>query len=89
MNYEDLKIRILVIRRKLLMDYAEIKNLMRDMENSSLDSIEIALPEGTKVKMRKSPIIYAGLNYDVTENSTSQGVNKVKNIAVSENIEND
>lgn len=71
------------------MDYAEIKNLMRDMENSSLDSIEIALPEGTKVKMRKSPIIYAGLNYDVTENSTSQGVNKVKNIAVSENIEND
>ena len=27
------------------MDYAEIKNLMRDMENSSLDSIEIALPE--------------------------------------------
>ena len=60
------------------MDYAEIKNLMRDMENSSLDSIEIALPEGTKVKMRKSPIIYAGLNYDVTEN-----------IAVSENIEND
>ena len=62
------------------MDYAEIKNLMRDMENSSLDSIEIALPEGTKVKMRKSPIIYAGLNYDVTENSTSQGVNKDKNI---------
>ena len=71
------------------MDYAEIKNLMRDMENSSLDSIEIALPEGTKVKMRKSPIIYAGLNYDVTENSTSQAVNKEKNIAVSENIEND
>ena len=62
MNYEDSKIRMLVIRRKLLMDYAEIKNLMRDMENSSLDSIEIALPEGTKVKMRKSPIIYAGLN---------------------------
>ena len=58
------------------MDYAEIKNLMRDMENSSLDSIEIALPEGTKVKMRKSPIIYAGLNYDVTENSTSQAVNR-------------
>ncbi len=53
MNYEDSKIRMLVIRRKLLMDYAEIKNLMRDMENSSLDSIEIALPEGTKVKMRK------------------------------------
>lgn len=48
MNYEDSKIRMLVIRRKLLMDYAEIKNLMRDMENSSLDSIEIALPEGTK-----------------------------------------
>ena len=30
------------------MDYAEIKNLMRDMENSSLDSIEIALPEEQK-----------------------------------------
>ena len=34
MNYEDSKIRMLVIRRKLLMDYAEIKNLMRDMEKA-------------------------------------------------------
>ena len=54
------------------MDYAEIKNLMKDMESSSLDSIEIELPEVTKVKMRKSPIVYAGLSCDVMENTSMQ-----------------
>ena len=68
------------------MDYAEIKNLMKDMENSSLDSIEIELPEGTKVKMRKSPIVYAGLNYDAVENSSMQNISKEKNVV--ENTDN-
>lgn len=69
------------------MDYAEIKNLMKDMENSSLDSIEIELPEGTKVKMRKSPIVYAGLSYDAVENSAMQNISREK--VVVENTNDD
>lgn len=69
------------------MDYAEIKNLMKDMESSSLDSIEIELPEGTKVKMRKSPIVYAGLSCDVMENASMQGTRVEKNVVGSSNVE--
>lgn len=69
------------------MDYAEIKNLMKDMESSSLDSIEIELPEGTKVKMRKSPIVYAGLSCDVMENASIQGTRVEKNAVGSSNVE--
>lgn len=69
------------------MDYAEIKNLMKDMENSSLDSIEIELPEGTKVKMRKSPIVYAGLNYDEVENSAMQNISMEKVVVENANAD--
>ena len=67
------------------MDYLEIKELMKDMETSSLDSIEIELPEGTKVKMRKSPIVYAGMMAEpiektsVTTEKVSTNVNNMQN----------
>ena len=70
------------------MDYAEIKNLMKDMESSNLDSIEIELPEGTKVKMRKSPIVYAGLNYDMVENNAAQGNRTEKSTVLNNSAEN-
>ena len=35
------------------MNYEEIKKLMEDMENSTLTAINIELPDGTKVSMRK------------------------------------
>lgn len=69
------------------MDYTEIKSLMKDMESSNLDSLEIELPEGTKVKMRKSPIVYAGMNYDLMENSASQG-NKYEQVSNNESTLN-
>lgn len=36
------------------MDYKDIKNLMHDMENSKLNSFDIAFPDGTKIKMEKN-----------------------------------
>lgn len=35
------------------MDYEQIKQLMKDMENSKLESISIELADGTKVSMKK------------------------------------
>ena len=35
------------------MDYEQIKQLMKDMENSKLESINIQLADGTKISMKK------------------------------------
>ena len=35
------------------MEYNEIKQLMEDMENSSLSSLDISLPDGTKINIKK------------------------------------
>lgn len=35
------------------MEYKEIKQLMEDMENSKLETINIELPDGTKINMTK------------------------------------
>ncbi len=35
------------------MEYNEIKQLMQDMENSSLSSLDISLPDGTKISIQK------------------------------------
>ena len=35
------------------MEYKEIKQLMEDMENSSLSSFDISLPDGTKISIQK------------------------------------
>lgn len=35
------------------MEYKEIKQLMEDMENSNLSSLDISLPDGTKINIKK------------------------------------
>ena len=35
------------------MEYKEIKHLMEDMENSNLSSLDISLPDGTKINIKK------------------------------------
>ena len=35
------------------MEYKEIKQLMEDMENSNLSSLDISLPDGTKIDIKK------------------------------------
>ena len=54
------------------MEYKEIKQLMEDMENSSLSSLNISLPDGTKISIQKE-------NNEETKNYTVQSPKTVKN----------
>ena len=53
------------------MEYKEIKQLMEDMENSSLSSLDISLPNGTKISIQKE-------NNEKTKNYTVQSSKTVK-----------
>ena len=53
------------------MEYKEIKQLMEDMENSSLSSLDISLPDGTKISIQKE-------NNEETKNYTVQSTKTVK-----------
>ena len=53
------------------MEYKEIKQLMEDMENSSLSSLDISLPDGTKISIQKE-------NNVETKNYTVQSSKTVK-----------
>lgn len=53
------------------MEYKEIKQLMEDMENSSLSSLDISLPDGTKISIQKE-------NNKETKNYTVQSSKTVK-----------
>lgn len=53
------------------MEYKEIKQLMEDMENSSLSSLDISLPDGTKISIQKE-------NNEETKNYTVQSSKSVK-----------
>ena len=53
------------------MEYKEIKQLMEDMENSSLSCLDISLPDGTKISIQKE-------NNEETKNYTVQSSKTVK-----------
>ena len=53
------------------MEYKEIKQLMEDKENSSLSSLDISLPDGTKISIQKE-------NNEETKNYTVQSSKTVK-----------
>lgn len=53
------------------MEYKEIKQLMEDMENSSLSSLDISLPDGTKISIQKE-------NNEENKNYTVQSSKTVK-----------
>ena len=53
------------------MEYKEIKQLMEDMENSNLSSLDISLPDGTKISIQKE-------NNEETKNYTVQSSKTVK-----------
>ena len=36
------------------MDYKELKNIIKDMEESKLEELNIAFPDGTKIEMKKN-----------------------------------
>ena len=49
------------------MEYEKIKQLMEDMGNSKLTSIDIDFPDGTKIKMKKEATIVTTLENQVTK----------------------
>ena len=49
------------------MEYEKIKQLMTDMGNSKLTSIDIEFPDGVKIKMEKTPSIAPVLQQAVIE----------------------
>ena len=54
------------------MEYEKIKQLMEDMGNSKLTSIEIDFPDGTKINMKKEAVVKA---HEVATVSDIQTIN--------------
>ena len=50
------------------MEYEKIKQLMDDMGNSKLSSIDIDFPDGTKISMKKNENAEAAIKTVVVEN---------------------
>ncbi len=50
------------------MEYEKIKQLMDDMGNSKLSSIDIDFPDGTKISMKKNENVEAAIKTVVVEN---------------------
>ena len=61
------------------MEYEKIKQLMEDMGNSKITSIDIDFPDGTKISMKKE------LNQTTIVNSVKE-INKEDNTIIKENI---
>lgn len=57
------------------MEYNEIKQLMEDMENSNLSSLDISLPDGTKISIQKE-IKEEHKNYTIKNQKTVINENK-------------
>ncbi len=55
------------------MEYKEIKQLMEDMENSNLSSLDISLPDGTKINIKKD------IEKNVKEYNESNKKTNIKN----------
>lgn len=68
------------------MDYNEIKQIMEDMENSSLSSIDINLPDGTKISIKKEvkdDIKTLGSTAQLTDESNiKKDTNKDENVKI-------
>lgn len=62
------------------MEYEKIKQLMEDMGNSKLSSIEIDFPDGTKINMKKETVI------KVSEEVKGQETQTISAPITSENV---
>ncbi|MBQ2836290.1 MAG: acetyl-CoA carboxylase biotin carboxyl carrier protein [Clostridia bacterium] len=49
------------------MEYEKIKQLIEDMGNSKLSSIEIDFPDGTKINMKKQEVVTVSNNAPIVE----------------------
>lgn len=60
------------------MDYEKIKQLMTDMGNSKLTSIDIEFPDGVKIKMEKNTAVASTQQVVVEENASASEPKKEK-----------
>lgn len=56
------------------MEYEKIKQLLEDMGNSKITSLDIDFPDGTRISMKKETV----KEIQCTENNKSEVVNQVK-----------
>lgn len=70
------------------MEYEKIKQLMEDMGNSKITSINIDFPDGTKISMQKEKIIEKEIQIDKTkENNFSKDSNINNELKTTKNEE--
>ena len=67
------------------MEYEKIKQLMEDMGNSKLSSVDIEFPDGTKIKMEKN--IPASVENTLTHTSIHMPVPAVQQVCVEKTVE--
>lgn len=60
------------------MEYEKIKQLMTDMGNSKLTSIDIEFPDGVKIKMEKNTAVASTQQVVVEENASASEPKKEK-----------
>ena len=60
------------------MEYEKIKQLMEDMGNSKLTSLDIDFPDGTKIRMKKDE---NGLNNNEIKNKVEEPKHIVENVS--------
>lgn len=71
------------------MEYEQIKQLMEDMGNSKLSSLDIEFPDGIKIKMEKKEEKQVVISREVENDNTNLKVENVAEIAEKEDkIEN-
>ena len=65
------------------MEYEKIKQLMEDMGNSKLTSLDIDFPDGTKIRMKKDEkqVVIANTNNEVKKNEDEKN-HKVENVPI-------
>lgn len=64
------------------MEYEKIKQLIEDMGNSKLSSIEIDFPDGTKINMKKQEVVTVANNMPIVEVPKQQIVSTIKEESV-------
>lgn len=47
------------------MEYQELKEIIKDMENCKLDSVKIEFPDGTKISMKKNQSNYINMTNEI------------------------
>ena len=70
------------------MEYEKIKELINDMGNSKLSSLEINFPDGTKINMKKEEkeVIVQTTGKVITENKNEASIGSINENKLEENI---